>query len=74
MESALPASPTLDPDDSAILAADGESRRVEEVTAELERGLELVGALEAGRLRSRAFLRHRMGAAVKTEWELRHQS
>lgn len=71
---ALPSSSTIDPEASAVLAADGASRVVEEVTDELARGLQLVGSLPADRLRARAFLRYRQASAVTTEWAVRHET
>ena len=71
---ALPAAAAIDADGSAILAANGESRVIEEPTAELSRGLSLVGQMPEGRLRARAFLRLRQASAVQTEWAVRHET
>lgn len=70
----LPAVPTIDAPSAAVLAANGQSRKVEEATEELGRGLSLVGQIPDGRLRARAFLRYRQSSAVQTEWAVRHET
>jgi ankyrin repeat protein len=70
----LPAVSTIDAPSSAVLAASGQSRVVEETTEELSRGLSLVGQIPDGRLRARAFLRYRQSSAVQTEWAVRHET
>ena len=74
LDGSLPAAAAIDAPSSTILAANGESRVVEETTKELDRGLELVGQMPDGRLRARAFLRYRQSSAVQTEWAVRHES